>query len=267
MSYKRGMRPTQRFCAFTTLLAALLSTACREPSPGSAGAPVTSAPPAVTSSTSTAAAAVTTTAPATSATTAAPAASAAKLTFDDDAADAEPAGFLFGRTGGGKPGRWIVRAEKDAPSPPNALVQLDADTTDNRFPIAVASAPVLADVRVSVRCKPISGSVDRACGLVLRYQDENNYLLTRANALENNVRLYFVKDGRRQQIASWTGAVTSGAWHTYGVEARGPHVEITWDGAKVLSHDDSTFLAAGRAGVWTKADSVTAFDDLAVEPL
>lgn len=197
-----------------------------------------------------------------------PASAAARTrTFDDDAVNAAPAGFSFGRTGSGAQGRWVVRAEADAPSRPNVLAQLDADDTDVRFPVAVADAPSLRDLRLSVRCKSVSGRVDQACGLVFRYLDENNYFITRSNPLENNIRLYTVKDGRRRQLASWSGTVTAGAWHEYVVEARSDHIQVFWDGTKVLDHRDSTFMEAGRAGVWTKADSVTYFDDLRVEPL
>lgn len=198
----------------------------------------------------------------------APAGTAARTrTFDDDAANAAPAGFSFGRTGGGPQGRWVVRSDTGAPSGANVLAQLDADDTDNRFPVAVANEPSLRDVRVSVRCKMVSGRVDQACGLVVRYRDENNYFITRANALENNIRLYTVRDGQRHQLASWTGTVTPNAWHDYRLEIRGDHLEVFWDGQRVLDHHDSTFTDAGRAGVWTKADSVTYFDDLRVELL
>jgi hypothetical protein len=187
--------------------------------------------------------------------------------FDADAAGKAPAGFLFGRTGSGAPGRWIVRAAKDAPSGSQVLEQTSADDTDDRFPVAVADAPALRDLRLSVKCKPISGKVDQACGLVWRYQDENNYYLTRANALEDNVRLYFVKDGRRRQLASFSGRVSGATWHELRADAMGDHFEVYWDGKKVLDAKDSTFAGAGKAGVWTKADSITEFDDLSVAPL
>lgn len=187
--------------------------------------------------------------------------------FDADRGGGTPAGFSFSRTGGGPPGRWIVRAEADAPSRPNVLAQLDADDTDVRFPIAAADGVSLLNLRLSVRCKPISGRVDQACGLVFRYRDENNYYITRANPLENNIRLYTVKDGRRRQIASWSGTVTANAWHDYAVEVRGDHIQVFWDGTKVLDHHDSTFTAPGGVGVWTKADSIVYFDDLRSEPL
>ena len=195
------------------------------------------------------------------------AASAETWNFDADPVSAPPAGFSFGRTGKGKPGRWVVQAEKDAPSAGNVLAQLDTDSTNYRFPVAVADEPKLGDVSLSVRCKPVSGRVDQACGLVFRYQDEDNYYLTRANALEDNVNLYYVKDGSRRQIMGWRGKVTSGTWHQLSVETRADHFVVSFDGNKVIDAHDSTFSEPGKVGVWTKADSVTYFDDLSAAPL
>ena len=193
---------------------------------------------------------------------------AAKVwSFDTDKTEAAPAGFSFGRTGSGKEGRWIVQAPTDAPTKPNVLVQLDADTTDNRFPVAVVDASSFKDVRVSVSCKQLSGAVDQACGLVWRFKDANNYYLTRANALEDNVRLYRVKDGVRVQFASWTGKVATKTWHHLSVEARGDRFIVSFDDKQVMDAKDATFSEAGKIGVWTKADSVTQFDDLSASAL
>jgi hypothetical protein len=190
-----------------------------------------------------------------------------QFTFDTDVVGKPPAGFAFERTGGGAQGHWTVRAEKDAPSAPNVLAQLDTDMTDYRFPVAIAEGPPNADFLLSVRCKPVSGNVDRACGLVFRFADENNYYVARANALENNVRLYHVVRGQRVQFAGWNGPVASSVWHELRVEAKGDHFQVTWDQKKVIDARDGTFVAAGKVGVWTKADSVTYFDDLKVEPV
>jgi hypothetical protein len=197
---------------------------------------------------------------------AAPAAARA-WTFDGDAVAAAPAGFSFGVTGGGRAGRFVVRAEPGAPSGANVLAQLDLDRTDYRFPFAVAVEPTLADVRVSVRCRAVSGKVDRACGLVFRFRDADNYYVTRANALENNVRLYHVVKGDRQQFAGWNGDVKSGVWHSLRADAKGDHFEVYFDDAKIIDARDTTFAEAGKVGVWTKADSVTYFDDLVASPL
>ena len=247
--------------AFLVILAAVI-VACKG---ASTGTPEASAPPKTEPPP--------TAVPATSSLTASPPAgspgdtAARTFAFDADAGDKPPAGFAFGRTGSGAPGRWIVKSEAGSPSGANVLAQLDADATSFRFPIAVATAPRASDVRVSVRCKMVSGRVDQVCGLVARYADENNYLITRANALENNIRLYTVKGGRRDQIASADVRVTAGQWHAYRFEARGDRLEVFWDGKRVLEHRDSTFTDAGLSGVWTKADSVPYFDDLAIEAL
>ena len=205
----------------TLLGAAILLIGCRsqEGGPGPA-TPASNAPAApVAAASATAAAPLT-------ADSSASVGSTKVWSFDTDAPGAPPKGFSFGRTGDGREGKWIVRAEADAPTGPNVLTQTDADASDYRFPIAFADAPALRDLELSVRCKPVSGSIDQACGLAFRLSDSNNYYVTRANALENNVRLYFVKDGKRQQIAGWSGKVTSGAWHEYRVVARGDHFEV-----------------------------------------
>jgi hypothetical protein len=189
------------------------------------------------------------------------------FSFDADPAGGPPKGLVFGRTGGGRPGRWIAQADGSAKSTPHVLAQLDADATNFRFPVAVTAQAQPANVVVSVNCKMISGQVDQACGLVLRYRDENNYLITRANSLEDNVRLYTVRDGKRTELASHDVEVTPNSWHAYRFEARDDVLRVFWDGALVLEHRDKTFVGAGAVGVWTKADSVTYFDDLVVEPL
>ena len=187
--------------------------------------------------------------------------------FDENAAaGAPPSGFSFGRTGEGREGKWVVRAEASAPSGANVLAQVDSDGTDYRFPVAWANEPSLRDVELRVRCKQVSGKVDQACGVVFRLRDANNYYLTRANALEGNVRLYYVKDGHRQQIASYSGKVASGAWHSVRVAAQGDHIQVWFDDAKAIDQHDKTFTDAGKVGLWTKADSVTYFDDLSVKP-
>lgn len=126
--------------------------------------------------------------------------------FDADKPGDPPKGFEFGRTGEGTPGKWVVQTQKDAPSAPNVLVQTDTDATDYRFPVAF-TGPELKDLRLSVKCKAMSGKVDQGCGLVFRLKDSDNYYVTRANALENNVRLYHVVKGSRRQFAGWNGKV------------------------------------------------------------
>jgi hypothetical protein len=189
-------------------------------------------------------------------------------TFDQDAPGKPPAGWTFARTKNiGKPGKWVVESQQDAPSGGKALGQVDKDDTNARYPLAVAADDAPADVRVSVKCKAVSGEVDQACGLVFRYKDENNYYITRSNVLEENVRLYHVKDGKRTQIATWDGTVPGKAWNELAAEAKGETFRVFFNGRKVIEHQDKTFPGGGKVGLWTKADSVTYFDDLTVTPL
>jgi hypothetical protein len=189
--------------------------------------------------------------------------------FNQDAIDQPPKSFEFGHTAGvGRPGKWIVQAEGSN----KFLVQTDADSTRSRFPVAVLSDVSAADIDLSVRFKPVSGRVDQAAGLVWRYQDENNYYIVRANALEDNVVLYKVQNGRRTDLplkgAGRTygkkSEVPAGQWSTLRVVASGPSYEVYLNGTKLYEVEDTTFRQAGKVGVWTKADSVTQFDDLTV---
>lgn len=185
-------------------------------------------------------------------------------TFSDPLSGQPPKGFSFPRSGGGAMGQWTLAPDAAAPSPPQVLLQQNADPSPDRYLLAVANQPSLQNLRLSVKCKALSGRVDQALGLAFRYRDADNYYLTRANALEGNIRLYRVHQGNRQQLASWKGQVTPRTWHDYRVDVFNARIEVYWNGQRVLSAQDSTFPDADRVGVWTKADSVSTFDDLSV---
>jgi hypothetical protein len=186
--------------------------------------------------------------------------------FQGDALQAPPSGFSFGRTGSGREGTWFVVQDPTAPSGDHVLAQLDPDDTDYRFPVAVAAGPTFKDLRLEVRCKPVSGKTDEACGLVFRFRDPDNYYVARANALEDNVNLYKVVNGKRRQIKGWNGKVSANAWHSLAIEARGNRLQVFWENKPIIDATDDTFKDAGKVGVWTKADSVTYFDALTATP-
>ena len=182
--------------------------------------------------------------------------------FDSDATGKLPAKFHSALTGGGGPVEWVVQADPTAPSQPNVVAQTSTDRTDYRFPLLIADEGSFGDLHLSVKFKAISGTVDQAAGLVFRLKDANNYYIVRANALENNYRLYRVVNGRRREFAGANFKVTSGEWHELRVEAVGNKITCYYDGAKKFEATDDTFKDAGKIGLWTKADSVTYFDDL-----
>ena len=197
----------------------------------------------------------------------APAQSAGKTfayNFDGDPEGQLPAKFHTALTGQGATVEWVVKADQTAPSQPNVLAQLSTDKTDYRFPLAIADEASFQDVDVSVKFKTVSGSVDRAAGLVFRLKDANNYYIVRANALEDNYRLYRVVAGKRQQFAGANVKVASGEWHQLRVECIGNKITCYYDDEKKIESTDDIFKAPGKVGLWTKADSVTYFDDLRV---
>ena len=186
--------------------------------------------------------------------------------FDRDAVGKLPTGFRSARTGQGSEGAWVVQQDATAPSKPNVLAQTSTDTTDYHFPLAILEEGSFQDVAVSVKFKAVAGKVDQAGGIVFRLQDPNNYYVVRANALEDNYRLYHVVAGRRRQFAGANFRVTSNQWHTLRVEATGSQFKCFYDGELKITAADETFKQPGRVGLWTKADSVTYFDDFEVTP-
>jgi hypothetical protein len=184
--------------------------------------------------------------------------------FDSDVEGKPPAGFTFARTGQGSDGQWVIKKDDSAPSKPNVLAQTSQDKTDYRFPLAIAEDTNYKDLALSVKFKTISGSVDQGAGVVFRLKDKDNYYVVRANALEDNFRLYHVVNGRRVQFAGANLKVTPQTWHEIKVEARGDEFKCYYDGQTKIAARDRTFPEAGKIGLWTKADSVIYFDDLTV---
>lgn len=182
-----------------------------------------------------------------------------RISFDDMAQEKPPQGFRLGLTGKGTPGTWVVREK--------ALAQISTDPTDSRFPIVVYEGGSWRDVSLSVRFKALSGKVDQAGGLIFRAKGDNDYYLVRSNALEDNTRLYHVIGGKRKQIAGKDIKVTSNEWHELRVEAVGNSFVVKFNGEKIIEATDDTLKEAGQVGLWTKADSVTLFDDLTMEPI
>ena len=176
--------------------------------------------------------------------------------FDSDATGSLPAGWIAGVTGSGKH-RWTVEADATAPSPPNVLKQSAAGD----FPWCVRKGVALADGFVEVKFKPLTGREDQAGGVVWRWKDGDNYYVARANALENNVSLYYTEGGRRKTILYVDAPVARNAWHALRVEFERTRIRVILDGKAYIALEDKHIAGEGSVGVWTKADSVTIFDD------
>lgn len=193
-------------------------------------------------------------------------ASAETLTFQGVEPGVFPKDFFSALTGKGSPGRWEVVADASAEAG-RALAQLSDDKTDYRFPLAIYMPTVPSDIEASARFKAMSGSVDQAGRIAVRLESAQNYYLARANALEDNVRFYRIKGGRREELAGANVKVTAGEWHTLSLRAQGSRFVVTFDGQAVIETWDGTFTAPGKVALWTKADSITRFDRIEITPL
>ena len=172
------------------------------------------------------------------------------------AATGSPPGWHCGSTGGGSP-RWTMETDTANPSGAQVLKQ----SGKAPYPWCVKPDVKLADGFVEVRFKSLAGKEDQAGGLVWRWQDGDNYYVARANALENNVSLYYTKDGSRRTLQYVDAPVVGKVWHRLRVEFKGANIKVLLDGKKYIELDDNRIASPGSVGVWTKADSVTLFDD------
>ena len=181
---------------------------------------------------------------------------AESINFDEAPAGKGPAGWTVAMTGKGA-ARWTVEADDTAPPKPNVLQQSGAAT----YPLCLKDRTSIKDGFVEVKFKPVSGRVDQAGGVIWRCQDADNYYVARANALEDNVAIYHTIGGQRVAFKTVNTKVAPGTWHTLRVEFAGNKFSVSFDGKIVIAATDDHFKAAGKVGVWTKADSRTLFDD------
>ena len=178
------------------------------------------------------------------------------INFDNAKTGEAPAGWTATKTGSGN-AKWTIEKDDTAPSKPNVLKQ----SGEAAYPVCILTDSWLKDGFVEVKFKPVSGKEDQAGGVIWRVQDADNYYIARANALEDNVTIYHTIKGRRVSFKNVDTNVAPRVWHTLRVDFSGNKFTVTFDGKRVIEATDDNFSAAGKVGVWTKADSVTLFDD------
>jgi hypothetical protein len=184
------------------------------------------------------------------------AARAETASFDRDPAGGSPAGWNCGSTDGGAP-RWEVEADKEAPSAPNVLVQSGSGS----YPWCVKEGTSLANGVVEVKFKPLAGVDDQAGGVVWRWKDSDTYYVALADALDDEITLSYVEGGRMRIVRTAKAPMSANSWHKLRVEFDGTRIRVMLDGTSYIETDHSRIKGAGAVGIWTKADSVTAFDD------
>ena len=190
------------------------------------------------------------------------------VSFDANPTGSAPKDWTIAKTGKGEP-KWTVEEDSSAPSKSKVVKQ--SGRAD--YPLLLKNATNIQDGAVEVQFKALSGREDRAGGLIWRAKDADNYYVMRANALEHNVVLYKTVNGKRSSldIVGRKGGygvkvpVTANQWHRLRVEFVGPRFKVVFNGKLLFEVEDGTFGSAGLIGLWTKADSVTAFDSFAFE--
>lgn len=182
----------------------------------------------------------------------------------DDSNDLAQYNLQIGKTGLGRDSDWSIVADQQAPSLPNVLAQTASEEVDFHFPYVIVDSESLTDVDVNVQFKAISGGIDQAAGIIFRFVDSNNYYVLRANALENNMVLFKFVGGERPFISSASAEISQDEWHSVRVVVVGECIQGYFDNNLKIEFEDSTFNE-GLVGLWTKADSVTYFDNLVIE--
>jgi hypothetical protein len=173
--------------------------------------------------------------------------------------------FEFAASGDGRPSKWSI-IDNDAGC---GLAQIDPEPNENRLAFALYRPLSARDVNVSTRFMTISGKIDQAAGLFVRFRSSDDYYYAvSANALENNVNLYRVVAGRREMIGGMEINVSGQAWHTLGIAARDERLTVFFDGRELFVATDRRFPGPpGKVGMWTRADSMTLFESLEIGSL
>ncbi|GMV83288.1 MAG: hypothetical protein AMXMBFR7_44720 [Planctomycetota bacterium] len=191
-----------------------------------------------------------------------------KWPFDDDTVGRLPEGWKAeGTNQRGPVATWMVKADESVASKPNVLALTDTrEGSGGTFNLCWSDRVKFQDGVIEVKVKAGTGRVDQGGGPVWRVQDKDNYYVARWNPLEDNFRLYYVKDGRRVQLDSADVDADPAGWHTIRIEQKEDEIKCSLDGKELLKSQDKTFQEAGGVGLWTKADAATSFDDLTIDP-
>jgi hypothetical protein len=188
-----------------------------------------------------------------------------KWIFEDCKVGELPEGWSAARTGEGPGSVWKVIEDASAPAGPRVLAQTSSEAPARSFNLCILDETIIKDVDLTVSLKPVSGKTDQGGGLVWRLKDADNYYIARVNPLEENFRVYKVEGGTRTQLGSAKVEAAAGSWHTLRIVHEGDRIRASLNDTLHVDVKDAAFGAAGKVGLWTKADAVTSFDALSIK--
>ena len=186
------------------------------------------------------------------------------ITFEKNEVGSVPKGWKVAETRGkGKTATWeVISGGCDSKK---AIAITENKNSGSTYNLLIAEKTNHKDLEIELKIKSITGRQDQGGGPIWRAKDAKNYYVARWNPLENNLRVYYVRDGRRVQLASADIITDPGEWHEIEIKHVGNIIRAKFDYEKVIEIEDTTFTESGMAGLWTKADAATAFDDFKVE--
>jgi hypothetical protein len=186
------------------------------------------------------------------------------IDFDHYETGKLPESFIPMLSGDGAKIDWEIREEPTARSGTKVLAQTSTELLPSHFPLLIYDSLSAKDVSVTVQFKPVSGTMDQAAGVIVRFQDPNHFYIARADALKNEIQLVTVTNGAHHPLARADHTVLTGEWHTLRLVVQGNHFQVFFDGASLLTADDDMYEQAGKVGLATQSDGITIFDDLAI---
>ncbi|MBN2271045.1 MAG: hypothetical protein JXN61_10550 [Sedimentisphaerales bacterium] len=185
--------------------------------------------------------------------------------FDKSWPGSLPKGWKVAETAGqGKPAKWQVVYDSGAASGTWAVAITANENHGQTYNLLIAEKTSYRSVHIRIMVKAIAGEEDQGGGPIWRAKDADNYYVARWNPLEDNFRVYLVKDGKRKQLGTADVKVDRMAWHEIAITQRDTRIVASLDGEELIDVDDSTFIEPGKIGLWVKADGKTAFDNVSV---
>ncbi|MCL4401693.1 MAG: hypothetical protein M1436_03380 [Acidobacteria bacterium] len=193
------------------------------------------------------------------------------LTFDSATIGKLPSGWAATTARPGATPPWRIFKDPSAPTQPYVLAHIPPDRENPLAPVAILEKPSVKDGEVSVKFKAVGGKPEQDAGVVWRYLDENNYYFVRADAVEKNVAMFKVEDGKRIPLAPRgrraypvKHRVTPNAWGILKVAFKGHTFSVYYDHRRIFQVQDPTFSQPGKVGLWTRAESTAYFDNFRV---